>query len=99
MHFALATCVIPLADAALGSGGGPIHGPHLEVPGHEKCPPIHNHLNCSAFSTARLLASPPRYQPVPGSDVLAQIQRALESLGRPLPAVVSSLGSRAPPLA
>lgn len=98
LHFALATFFIPVADAAL-TRTGPLHGPHLEVPGQEKCPPIHNHLNCSAFSTARLLATPPRARALPADDVRLGIRRALDSLGRPLAAVISSLGSRAPPLA
>ncbi len=98
LHFGLATFVIPMADAAL-SPTGPLHGAHLEVPGHEKCPPIHNHLNCSAFSTARLLAAPPRHPIAPCDDATVAVLRASSSLGRPIAVQVSALGSRAPPLA
>ncbi len=98
LHFGLATFVIPMADATL-SPTGPLHGPHLEVPGHEKCPPIHNHLNCSAFSTARLLAAPPRHSLAPCDDAAVAVLRASSLLGRPLAVQVPALGSRAPPLA
>lgn len=98
LHFGLATFVIPVADATL-SPAGPLHGPHLEVPGHEKCPPIHNELNCSAFSSARLLATPPRQRLTISDDVAIIAAPALSCLGRVIAVQVPALGSRAPPLA
>src|SRR5438067_877002 len=94
-HFASATLVIPIAHAALADDR-PLRAAHVEQLGDKNCPPIHNHLNCS-FSSARLLPAPPRAAAPAPADRIQSVRRAIDSLGRPLPAIVCSLGSRAPP--
>ena len=97
LHYAAATWAIPAVHAFL-SDDRPIKAAHVEQQGDKNCQPVHNHLNCSAFSVARLLAAPPPASRVPDSDYTVAARRPAEPMGRPLFAVVSSLGSRAPPL-
>lgn len=97
LHYAAATWVIPAAHAAL-SDERPVKAAHVEPQGDKTCQPVHNHLNCSAFSVARLLAAPPPASRVPDSDHPVAARRPAEPMGRPPVAAVSSLGSRAPPL-
>jgi hypothetical protein len=97
LHYAAATWAIPAAHAFL-SDERPIKAAHVEPLGDKNCQPVHNHLNCSAFSVARLLAAPPPAARVPDGDHSVAARRPAEPMGRPLIAVVSSLGSRAPPL-
>jgi hypothetical protein len=97
LHYAAVSWVVPVAHAAF-SDDRPIKAEHVERQGDKNCQPVHNHLECSAFSVARLLAATPRAFRLPDGDRVIAARRPLESQGRPLPAVTSSLGSRAPPL-
>lgn len=97
LHYATATWIIPVAHAAFADDR-PIKAAHVEPQGDKNCKPVHNHLECSAFGAARLVAATPRAIRLPDSDRILAARRPSEPEGRPLPAVTSSLGSRAPPL-
>ncbi|MFI5206825.1 MAG: hypothetical protein ACHQU8_05920 [Gemmatimonadales bacterium] len=97
LHYAAATWILPGAHA-LFVDSRPEGTVHVESEGNHNCPPIHDHLNCTIFSDARLLAAPPRAVRLPDSDRVIAARRPLQLEGRPLPAATSSLGSRAPPL-
>ncbi|MFI5280729.1 MAG: hypothetical protein ACHQU1_09550 [Gemmatimonadales bacterium] len=97
LQYAAATWIIPVAHAAFADDR-PIKAEHVEQQGDKNCQPVHNHLECSAFGTARLLAATPRAIRLPDGDRIIAARRPIEPEGRPLPAATSSLGSRAPPL-
>ena len=97
LHYAAATWIIPVAHAAF-SDDRPLKTAHVEPQGDKTCRPVHNHLECSAFSVARLLAAAPRAVRLPEGDRVLAASRSVEPEGRPLPAAICALGSRAPPL-
>jgi len=97
LHYAAATWIIPGAHA-LFVDSRPEGTVHVEAEGNRNTPPFHSHVNCTIFSEARLLAAPSRAVRVEGGRQVVRAYRCAEPVDRPLDAVVSSLGSRAPPL-
>ena len=97
-QYVAAVFAIPVLHAAF-SDDQPVRAAHFEQLGNKNCQPVHNHNNCAAFSGPRLLGSPATVARIPdGSDTVAA-GRMLETEGQPRAAAVSSLGSRAPPVA